>query len=227
MKRSSNNGFEEILDRLRKFGLLLETDKAFPSITGLMVGEPIKGSWWAHPMSNEIYLLSQRLIHHSDVIFMKLLSGKTSYVHRRLWPELIAIATAEEPWQLGGLPVSARSMLKKVEERGSLRMNELKGARTAKEKGADAKLLEARLLVFGDDVHTHSGAHVKRIETWEHWAWRTGFQDSVLPKPERAKEEVTRIVEELNTEYSASATLPWEARISRRPRAANLTPEGR
>jgi hypothetical protein len=219
MKRSSHNGFEDILDCLRKFGMLLETDKAFPSITGLMVGAPIKGSWWAHPMSNEIYMLSQRLIHHPEVIFLKLLSGKTSYVHSRLWPELIAIATAEAPWQLGGQPASAKSMLKKVEELGSLRMDGLKGARTAKEKSADAKLLEARLLVFGDDVHTESGAHVKRIETWEHWAWRAGFQDSVLPKPDRAKEELTRIVEELNSEFSASATLPWEARISKRPRA--------
>ena len=84
-----------------------------------MVGEPIKGSWWAHPMSNQIYLLSQQLVHHPEVIFLKLLSGKTSYVHRRLWPELIAVATAEEPWQLTGLPLSAKSMLKKVEERGT------------------------------------------------------------------------------------------------------------
>jgi hypothetical protein len=218
MTRPSGDGFEDILDHLRGLGLLLETDKAFPSITGLMVGEPIKGSWWAHPKSNDIYMLSQRLIHHPDVIFLKLVSGKTSYVHRRLWPELMAIATAEEPWQLDGLPASAKSMLKKVEERGSLRMDELKGARSAKEKSADARILEARLLVFGDDVHTDSGAHVKRIETWEHWAWRTGFQDSVLPKPERAKEKFARIVEELNSEFSASATLPWEARVSKRLR---------
>jgi hypothetical protein len=220
MKRASGDCFEDILDHLRTLGLLLETDKAFPSITGLMVGEPIKGSWWAHPMSNQIYMLSQQLIHHPEVIFLKLLSGKTSYVHRRLWPELIAIATAEEPWQLAGLPLSAKSMLSKVEERGALRMDELKDGRSAKEKSADAKLLETRLLVFGDDVHTESGAHVKRIETWEHWAWRTGFQDSVLPKPERAKAEFTRIVEELNSEFSASATLPWAARTSKRPRVS-------
>ena len=219
MKRASGDCFEDILDHLRTLGLLLETDKAFPSITGLMIGEPIKGSWWAHPMSNEIYMLSQQLIHHPEVIFLKLLSGKTSYVHRRLWPELIAIATAEEPWQLSGLPLSAKSMLSKVEERGALRMDELSDGRGAKEKSADAKLLEARLLVFGDDLHTESGAHVKKIETWEHWAWRTGFHDSVLPKPERAKAELTRIVEELNSEFSAGATLPWAARISKRPRA--------
>ena len=216
---ASSIGVEDVLDYLRKLGVLLETDRTFPSITGIMVREPIKGSWWSHPMANDIYMLSQRLAHHSDTIFLKLLSGKTTFVHRRLWPELIAIGTAQEPWQLDALPASSKSMLKKVETRGSLRMDELKGARTAKEKGADARALELRLLVFGDDVHTASGAHVKRIETWEHWAWRTGFHTHVLPTPERAKEEFLRIVEDLNEEFGAEATLPWRhTKISKRAR---------
>ncbi len=75
--------------------------------------------------------------------------------------ELIAIATVQEPWQLDALPASTKSMLKKVEERGSLRMDELKGARTAKEKGADARALETRLLVFGEDIHRSGRAREK------------------------------------------------------------------
>jgi hypothetical protein len=144
MKASSAIGVEDVLDYLRKLGVLLETDRAFPSITGIMVRDPIKGSWWSHPMANEIYLLSQRLIQHADTIFLKLLSRKTTYVHRRLWPELIAIGTAQEPWQVDTLPASAKSMLKKVDDLGSLRMDEIKGARTAKEKGSDARILESR-----------------------------------------------------------------------------------
>jgi hypothetical protein len=219
VKASSAIGVEDVLDYLRKLGVLLEADRAFPSITGIMVREPIKGSWWSHPMANEIYVLSKRLLHHPDTIFLRLLSGKTTYVHRRLWPELIAIATAQEPWQLAALPTSAKSMLKTVEDRGSLRMDELKGARTAKEKGADARTLELRLLVFGDDVHSASGMHVKRIETWEHWAWRTGFHIHVLPTPSRAKEEFSRLVENINQEFGAHATLPWQhTKVTKRPR---------
>lgn len=218
MKASSAITAEDVLDYLRKVGVLLETDRRFPSITGIMVREAIKGSWWSHPMANEIYLLSQRLIHHPDTIFLKLLSGKATYVHRRLWPELIAIATAHEPWQLGGLSASARSMLKNVEERGSLRMDQIKG-RTAKARGADARTLELRLLVFGDDVHTASDAHVKRIETWEHWAWRSGCHIQVLPTPEKAKEEFARIVGDLNEEFGAEVTLPWqEKKVAKRAR---------
>ena len=217
MKATSAIGVEDVLDYRGRLGVLLETDRAFPSITGIMVREPIKGSWWAHPMANEIYLLSRGLIQHPDVIFLKLLSGKTSYVHRRLWPELISIGTAQEPWQLDALPASATSMLTRVEECGSIRMDELEGTRTAKAKGADARALESRVLVFGDDVHTPSGAHVKRIEPWEHWAWRTGFHIHVLPTPERAKEEFSRIVEDLNEEFGAASTLPWEhGKVSKR-----------
>ena len=219
MKASSAIAVDDVADYLGRLGVLLETDRAFPSLTGIMVREPIKGSWWAHPMANEIYMLSQRLIVHPDTIFLKLLSGKTTFVHRRLWPELIAIGTAQEPWQLDALPTLGKAMLKKVEERGSLRMDEIKGARTAKEKGADARNLETRLLVFGDDVHTASGAHVKRIETWEHWAWRTGFNIHVLPTPEGAKREFARIVENLNAEFGADATLPWQhKKVLKRPR---------
>jgi hypothetical protein len=111
-------------------------------------------------------------------------------------------------------------MLRKVEERGSLRMDEIKGKRTAKEKSADARALELRLLVFGDDVHAASGAHVKRIETWEHWAWRTGLHIHVLPPPEKAKQELALIVEDLNAEFGAEATLPWQPKkVSKHPRA--------
>jgi hypothetical protein len=210
MKASSAIGVDDVLDYLGRLGVLLESDHAFPSLTGIMVREPIKGSWWSHSMANEIYLLSRRLIDHPDAICLKLLSNKATYVHRRLWPELIAIATAQEPWQLDALPASTKAMLKKVEERGSIRMDELKGARTAKEKGADARALETRLLVFGEDVHTASGAHVKKIETWEHWAWRSGYHIQVLPTPKRAKDEFATIVEVLNEEFGAAITLPWQ-----------------
>jgi hypothetical protein len=219
MKAASIIDVDDVLDYLGRLGVLLETDRAFPSITGIMVREPIKGSWWSHPMANEIYLLSQRIVDHPDAIGLKLLSSKTTYVHRRLWPELVAIGTAQELWQLEALSASAKSMLKKVEERGILRMDEVRGARTAKQKAADARALELRLLVFGDDVHSASGAHVRRIETWEHWAWRTGFHIQVLPTPEKAKQEFARVVEDLNAEFGGDATLPWRSRkTSRRPR---------
>ncbi len=86
MKASSAIGVDDVLDYLGRLGVLLETDYAFPSLTGIMVREPIKATGKSHPMANEIYLLSRRLIDHPDAICLKLLSNKATYVHRRLWP---------------------------------------------------------------------------------------------------------------------------------------------
>ncbi len=148
--------FDGALTALRELGVLLETDRAFPSLVALMAGAPVKGTWWAHPLANDIYMMGQRLMDHSEVLFIKLLSGKTTYLHRRLWPQLVAIAVAREPWQLAALPSTANSMLKRLDSRASLRMDEVRSSRSAKELGADARVLESRLLVFGDDVHTSS-----------------------------------------------------------------------
>lgn len=219
MRASSAISIDDVLEYLGKVGVLLETDRIFPSLTAMVVQEPIKGSWWSHPMANEIYVLSRQLVHHSDSICVKLLSGKTTYVHRNWWPELLAISTAHEPWQLQGLTPSAKSTLKKVEASGSLRMDELKSALSAKEAGASARTLESRLLVYSEEIHTASGAHVKRIESWEHWAWRSGFQLQVLPTPEKAKQKLSQLVVELNNQSDASATLPWDCKkISKRAR---------
>lgn len=197
---------------LRERGLLLETDRAFPSLVAMMAGGPVKGTWWAHPLANEIYQVGMRLMKQSDVIYVRLVAGKMTYVHRRLWPALYSVATAREPWQLANLPESAKSMLKMLDKRESLRMDEIKSARTAKKLGTDARLLESRLLAFGDDVHTDSGAHVKRVETWPHWAKRVGFETNELPASDEARRELERVVAQLNLEHSADATLPWQTR---------------
>lgn len=208
--------FDGALAMIRELGVLLETDRAFPSLVALVAGGPVKGTWWAHPLANEIYIMGQRLMDERDVLFIRLLTGKMTYVHRRLWRALYAIATARQLWQLSDLPKTAKSMLHTIDRRGSLRMDELRSSRTAKELGADARILETRLLVFGDDVHTDSGAHVKRIETWPHWAERVELDAGTLPSVEDARSEFEEIVTTLNEKYHAEAALPWRATIRRK-----------
>lgn len=204
------------LSALRELGLMLETDRAFPSLVALMAGGPVKGTWWAHPLANQIYMVGMSLMDLPEVIFIRLLSGKMTYVHQRLWPALYAIASAREPWQLASLPPTAKSMLLMLGRRDSIRMDELRSSRSAKELGVDARLLEARLLAFGDDVHTDSGAHVKRIETWESWAKRVGFSIDNIPSTENARRELEQIVANLNQTHDAAATLPWQIPMGRR-----------
>lgn len=213
--------FDGALAAICELGVLLETDRAFPSLVALAAGGPVKGTWWAHPLANEIYMLGQRLMDEHDVMFIRLVSGKMTYVHRRLWRPLYAIATARHPWQLADLPKTAKSTLQTVDRRGALRMDELRSSRTAKELGADARILETRLLVFGDDVHTDSGAHVKRIETWPHWAERIALAPGSLPSVEDARAQLEGIVTRLNEKYHADATLPWQAPIGVRRKPAS------
>ena len=202
--------FDTALAAICEHGVLLETDRAFPSLVALVAGGPVKGTWWAHPLANEIYMLGQRLMDHRDVLFIRLVTGKMTYVHRGLWRSLYAIATARQPWQLSDLPRTANSMLQMVDRRGGFRMDEIRSSRTAKELGSDARILETRLLVFGGDVHTDSGAHVKRIETWPAWAKRVELSTVQLPSVDEAREELEGVVTRLNQKCNADATLPWQ-----------------
>jgi hypothetical protein len=208
--------FDTALAAICEYGVLLETDRAFPSLVALVAGGPVKGTWWAHPLANDIYMLGQRLMDHRDVLFIRLVTGKMTYVHRRLWRPLYAIATARQPWQLADLPRTAKSMLQTVDRRGNFRMDEIRSSRTAKELGGDARILETRLLVFGDDVHTDSGAHVKRIETWPLWAKRVELATVQLPSVENARQEFEGVVTRLNQKYNADAILPWQTRSRRK-----------
>jgi len=203
-------GFDEALAELRRRGLMLVHDKTFPSLTGLTIGETIRGSWWAHPLSNDVYMIGQQLQHCGDVVLIKLVSGKETYLHRRLWLHLLAIGLAHEAWQLDGLTETAASLRAEVEQRGNTRLDQVRSARSRKELSEDARALAMRLLVFADDVHTESGAHVRRLETWQRWAAHHDVSLSNLPSSYEARAEFERVVIAANAECSASAFLPWE-----------------
>ena len=59
----------------------------------LVAGEPVRGSWWGHPKGHDIFAACQHLLQHPDATTAKLVSGKVTYVHRELWPSLLAVAT--------------------------------------------------------------------------------------------------------------------------------------
>ena len=209
-------GFDEALAELGNRGLLLVHDNAFPSLTRLTIGEPIRGSWWAHPLSNDVYMVSQRLQHCGDVVMTKLVSGKETYVHRRLWPHLIAIGIAREGWQVDGLAAPAHQMLADVDREGTIRMDQYRSRRQRKELSDDARTLAIRLLAYADDVHTESGAHARRLTSWQSWAKDRSFPMDSLPSASDARREFERIVESANGECSASAFLPWQVKPRRK-----------
>jgi hypothetical protein len=57
-----------------------------------VAGGPIKGSWWGHPKGQEIFRLAEAVEDSGDVLVCKLIEGKVTYVHRRLWPALARLS---------------------------------------------------------------------------------------------------------------------------------------
>ena len=63
-----------------------------PSLAEAIAGGAIRGSWWSHPRSHEIFELTQRVRSQEDVLVCRLVNGKITFIHRRLWPALVGAA---------------------------------------------------------------------------------------------------------------------------------------
>jgi hypothetical protein len=86
---------KEALDFVKLHGAVLESAKgAIPSLAQAIAGEPIRGSWWGHPKGNQIYMLLNDVSDSPDVVRCRLVDGKITLVHRRLWPALVKMASA-------------------------------------------------------------------------------------------------------------------------------------
>ncbi len=140
---------------MAEHGLLLLQDKNLPSAVGMITGERVAGSWWSHPRAHEIVRRLQELDETGDVIATKLIGGKVTFVHRKLWPALVAVGSARQSWQMRGLSPAARKLLREVDQRGAVRTS-----------GAASKQLQERLLVRAHEEHTESGRHETVLERW-------------------------------------------------------------
>ncbi len=63
-----------------------------PSLAEAIAGGAIRGSWWSHPRSHEIFELTQGVRSQEDVLVCRLVNGKITFIHRRLWPALVGAA---------------------------------------------------------------------------------------------------------------------------------------
>jgi hypothetical protein len=185
----------EVLGVLADRGLLLKQDRRLPSVVGLITGESLRTSWWSHPKARLIFAVLAELDEHPDVLLAKLLHGKDTLVHRRLWPALAAVASTREPWQLRGLSGPARRLLARVERSGSARAS-----------GTSVAELTGRLLVLAEEVHTESGRHEMRLVPWA--VWRRKARCGRLPSVRLARRTLEEAAEGIGAPLTA---LPWAA----------------
>jgi hypothetical protein len=83
----------EAISFIERHGIVLASAKGpVPNLAAALVGEPIKGSWWAHPKGHQIFSTFEAIAESPDILSCRLVDGKVTYVHRRLWPALIRAA---------------------------------------------------------------------------------------------------------------------------------------
>lgn len=196
---------------LSKQGWLLVADPVLPCLATLVAGEPIRGSWWGHPAGKTIYALSDELQRRSDVMVVKLVGGKLTYVHERLWPALLGVAMAQEPWQTTKLSAESKWLQSRLAEKGRIRLDQMLHADwAARDLARAAKLLESRLLVFSEEFETERGAQTRSLETWNHWLERTDYGRAPL-SPQEGRQVLLEAVAPLVPGGKAARLMPWPA----------------
>jgi hypothetical protein len=83
----------EAIAFVERHGVVLQAARGpVPSLAEAIAGGPIRGSWWGHPKGQEIFHAAEAVCESPDVLVCKLLDGKVTYVHRRVWPALVKLA---------------------------------------------------------------------------------------------------------------------------------------
>jgi hypothetical protein len=195
---------------LARIGLMLQHDRALPSVTTRVAGAPIAGSWWGHARGQEIYDLLVAFEAGAGALAAKLVNGKVTFVHERLWSALLTLV--ESPRFIEGATLSARALrlLKHVRERACVRHTELRGAGFG--SGPELKKLvaelESNVLVHTSSEHTPSGPHQKVLRSWSEWVRVRSFTPTPMTH-ERAVSQLAAAASALGAGSPQSVRFPW------------------
>jgi hypothetical protein len=84
---------KQAIEFVRRHGVVLESARGpVPNLAEKIAGEPIQGSWWGHPTGKKIFAVTRAIRATPQILTCRLVSGKITYVHGRLWPALIRLA---------------------------------------------------------------------------------------------------------------------------------------
>ena len=189
-----------ITETVEAEGLLLVHDQRLPSVTALIAGEPVLGSWSSHPLANVIYNALGAL--DDRFALCKLIAGKLTLVAPRLWPDLAAVGESKRDWQLDRLSPAEVGLLDRVES------SSVPVVLDQPEMRSPRRRLEKRLLAAGHEVHTDAGHHLRALLAWTVWTEEHGVADRSLPNPETAMVRFEQIARHWDP---ARPLLPWPA----------------
>ena len=140
---------------VERHGVVLESARhaTIPSLAEAIAGAPIRGGWWAHPKGKAIFRLTRAVRESSDVLVCRLIEGKVSFAHMRVWPALVRLADRFERTRLARIrEVHSASGAHRVENVAFPRWVPEETAAAAKRLGeSDARITLARLFGDGED----------------------------------------------------------------------------
>lgn len=180
-------------------------DKSFPNIVSKIVGEKIAGSWWGHPLANPIYNGLGWLEHNHNILIIKLLDGKVTYVHESLFPDIYSIVSEARDWQLKKLKPDELKLFKFVLKKKKVLSDDPNLGDLFSDSRKSFSTLEKKLLLYSVEEHTESGKHIK-----EYLPWNESKIFNKAPKNyELAKDNIERIIDKINRESASKVRLPW------------------
>lgn len=89
---------------IKKHGIVLESASGpVPSLAHTIAGAEIKGRWWSHPLGKEIFRITRAVRDSPEILVCRLVAGKITFVHKRIWPALVRAADHFKANQLAQL----------------------------------------------------------------------------------------------------------------------------
>ena len=93
MQRWLNPGLVDPLAWVCEQGVVLQSARGpVPNLAEQIAGESIRGSWWGHASGHEIFAVLNGLRASGDIVATRLIEGRVTLVHRRIWPALVRVA---------------------------------------------------------------------------------------------------------------------------------------
>jgi hypothetical protein len=94
---------EEALSFVETKGIILESAHGrVPTFADFVARERVT-RWWSHPKSKLIFALTRAIRDSPDVLTCRLVDGKVTYVHRRLWAALVKLSGELDKSGLGAI----------------------------------------------------------------------------------------------------------------------------
>ena len=77
---------------VRRNGVVLMAARGpVPSLAEAIAGGRFRGSWWGHPRGRLMFRIFEALADSKEILVCRLVDGKITFVHRRVWPALVRL----------------------------------------------------------------------------------------------------------------------------------------